>query len=117
MDEAYRRSAEYKELMGHIMEDAPHLPQYLAELAIIRYKMRPQDYKKDPLHREVLKAPPSRTIKNLPEKVWENALSISSSTCEDTQPDPSPSASPSPGSPSCAPDSFPVEVELGAASA
>lgn len=57
MNDEYRKSDEYAELMKHIKSDAPWMPQYVAEMCIIMHKTNPQAYKQDKRAKDVFKQP------------------------------------------------------------
>lgn len=57
MNEAYRQTDEYKQLLKEIQAEAPHLPLYLCEMAITFHKQFPQYYKGDKQYKKVLAEP------------------------------------------------------------
>lgn len=79
MTDDYRKSDEYKELLKEIQREAPHLPLYLCEMAIVFHKNNPNYYKTDKHHKKVL-SEPIKPPKNSGEVVIADAIKVSDLT-------------------------------------
>lgn len=81
MDAQYRQTDEYTELLKMIRKEAPHLPLYLCEMAIVFHKNNPNYYKTDRNHKKIL-SEPIKPPKNAGEVVLEDAIHIGDVTPE-----------------------------------
>lgn len=81
MDNAYRQTDEYKELVAMVQKDAPWMPLGLIEYAIIAHKTNPQYYKTDKNSKKILSTPLKQPIQ-MPGVVVHDAVKVGELTPE-----------------------------------